>query len=100
MEFEALLIDRFKSQKHILESESAPIYEYFAITAEHVRPGHKIVGFPYSVSFQLVADFKTMLGMDEGYIVDDENVGFGDRTHILRDRQGAGFAVTPAIEGP
>src|SRR5580658_6109522 len=72
------LVDRFEAEEHVFETEAPPIGENLLAAAEHVGAGLQIVIFPDFALFELAADGKAMLGMDEGDVIDDEDVALID----------------------
>src|SRR5215471_1443057 len=100
MGFQAFFIDRFQAQEHVLEPEPPPVAEHFLVANQDIGAGLKVVLLFDLALFQLGTDREAMLGMDESNIVNDEDVGFFDRGHVVRGRFRRRLAVTAAIEGP
>src|ERR1019366_10021208 len=100
MQLQALLVDRFQAEEHVLHPELAPVAEYFRIAAQHVGASLEVVLFFDLALFDFVPDRKPMLGRDERDVIDDEDVWLLDRQHVLCRGFRRRFAVTAAVERP
>ncbi len=100
MGLEAFLVNRLQAQEHVLQPQAAPVGEDLFVAHQHVGAGFQVVLLLDLALFQLVADRKAVLGMNERHVVNDEDVGLPDRSHVLGCGFGGGFAVAAAVKGP
>src|SRR5262249_23623889 len=80
--------------------EVFPVGEEVAVLDEHVAAGFQVVLLLHLPPLQLLANGEAVLGVDEGYVVHQEDVGFADGGEILRRLHGGGLPVAPSIEAP
>jgi hypothetical protein len=94
VQLQALGVDRFQAEEEIAETQLAPIGEDLAVLQQHVGAGLEIEALLDAALLHLGADREAVLGMDEGDVIDDEDIGLLDRLQLLADllRRGAAIA--------
>ena len=100
VELERFLVEGFEAEKHIEEPELLPVLEQIAVLDQHVAAGLEVVLLLHLPPLQLLPDGEAVLGMDEGHVVHEEDVGLADGGEILGRLHGRRLPVAPAVERP
>src|SRR5207245_9097264 len=75
---QSLLVDCFKTKEHSIQAESLPKFEDLLIAQEHIAARFEIITFPDSAAGNRFAKLHAVLGLNEGYVVHDENTRLAD----------------------
>jgi hypothetical protein len=86
MELETLLVDGLQSEEHVVQPQPLPVGEDLTILHENVAAGLQVVLLLDPPALQFAADGVAMLGLDEGHVVHQEDVGFANPRHVLGRR--------------
>src|SRR5207249_8136369 len=82
------------------QAEPLPVLEDLVVAQQHVAARLQVVLLAHAALLQLAADREAVLGVDEGHVVHDEDVGLGDAREVLGGGLRRGSAVRAAVEGP
>src|SRR5439155_14460978 len=77
-----------------------PAAEDLLVAQQDVAAGFQVVALADAPALDLVGDGHAELGLDEGDVVDQEDVGLGDAGEVLGGGLGGDLAVAAAVEGP
>src|SRR5215510_6541793 len=95
-----LFVDRFGAQEHVLQAQGLPECEDVLAPEEDVATRLQIVLFLDTLPGDGFADLKSVLGLNEGHIVNDKDAWLFDPFQFLHNLLRADRAVPPAIECP
>src|SRR5262249_24843947 len=79
---------------------SLPVLEDLAVFDEDVAASLQEILLVNATPLDLLADVEAVLGVDEGDVVHQEDVGLGDARQVLGDRVHRRLAVAPPVERP
>src|SRR5947199_9365213 len=97
---QSLLFDCFKTKTHSIQAKSFPKFEDLLIAQEHIAARFEIITFPDSAAGNRFAKLHTVLGLNEGYVVHDENSRLADLCQFLDRALRCLHAVVATVECP
>src|SRR5947207_9747959 len=97
---QSLLVDCFKTKEHGIQAESLPKFEHLLIAQEHIAARFEIITFPDSAAGNRFAKLHTVLGLNEGYVVHDENSRLAHLCQFLDRALRCLHAVVATVECP
>src|SRR5215467_321333 len=97
---EPFLIDRFHTQKHVMESQRFPELENVPIAQQDVAPRLQIVLFLNPSSRNRLPDLKSLFRLNEGNVIYEEHPSFLNPLQFFDSFFCADHAVAPSIKSP
>src|SRR5215467_5804382 len=97
---QALLVDGLEPEEHVREAQARPHAEHVLVAEQHVAARLEVVLLADPAARDGLADLQAVLGLHEGYVVDDEHARLADRREVFYGPLRADHAIAPAVEGP
>src|SRR5206468_4794632 len=80
--------------------EPFPEFEYFLIAQQHVAARFEVITFPDAAARDPFGNLHAVLGLDECYIVNDENAGLANLRHFFDSALRCFHPVIASVERP
>src|SRR5215467_4806997 len=97
---QALFVDGLQPKEHVREAQARPHPEHVLVAEQHVAARLEVVLLVDPAARDGLADLEAVLGLHEGYVVDDEDPGLADGGQVLHRPLRADYAVAPPVERP
>src|SRR4029077_8368301 len=97
---ESIFVDRFETKEHGSQAEPLPELEDFFVSQQHVTARLEVITFPDPASRNRFAKLHAVLGLNESYVVHDENAGLANLRQFLDGALRCLYPVIASVERP
>src|SRR5262249_37783132 len=98
--FETFLIYRLEPEEHGVQTEPFPKFEHLLIAQQHIAARFEVITFPDAAARNRFSYLHTVLGLDERYVIHDENAGLADLRQLFDSALWCFYAVVASVERP